>query len=283
MKGFLRRRLLWGSLLVAATVAVASVDVVWVGATTRSAYLTGWLLFGVMVLLTGYNWFKKIPYLPLGRSEVWLQFHIYAGLFTGVLFLLHVRLRWPTGWFEGVLTVLYAIVMVSGVLGIIISRGWPQRLTARGGEVPFERIPIVRRQLREQAEALALNSVAEAKSATIAEFYTRRLHPFFAGHRAYSPGEFRADATVHAIGVVGALSGSVILLSHAGVSWVLASLGVFLRDVDPDWCPSFCYADHHNGGVAPGTSCIAGSPGSCVKTRMILPFRIRSCVTLPLN
>ena len=49
------------------------------------------------------------------------------------------------------------------------------------------------------------------------------MQPFFAGHRAYSPGEFRADATVHAIGVVGALSGSVILLSHAGASWVLAS------------------------------------------------------------
>ena len=199
MKGFLRRRLLWGSLLVAATVAVASVDVVWAGATTRSAYLTGWLLFGVMVLLTGYNWFKKIPYLPLGRSEVWLQFHIYAGLFTGVLFLLHVRLRWPTGWFEGVLTVLYAIVMVSGVLGIIISRGWPQRLTARGGEVPFERIPIVRRQLREQAEALALNSVAEAKSATIAEFYARRLHPFFAGPKHFLSHLFEIRKPLNAL------------------------------------------------------------------------------------
>lgn len=181
MRGFLRRRILWGSLLVAASLAVLSAYVVWAGATTRAAYLTGWLLFGVMVLLTGYNWFKKIPYLPLGRSEVWLEFHLYAGVFTGVLFLLHVRGRWPTGWFELVLTVLYTIVMVSGVAGIIISRGWPKRLTARGGEVPFERIPVVRRQLREQAEALALNSVAEAKSATIAEFYARRLHTFFAG------------------------------------------------------------------------------------------------------
>lgn len=181
MRGFLRRRILWSSLLVAASLSVASVYVVWAGATTRAAYLSGWLLFGVMVLLTGYNWFKKIPYLPLGRSEVWLEFHLYAGVFTGVLFLLHVRLRWPTGWFEIVLTLLYAIVMVSGVLGIIISRGWPKRLTARGGEVPFDRIPVVRRQLREEAEALALNSVAEAKSATIAEFYTRRLHTFFAG------------------------------------------------------------------------------------------------------
>lgn len=49
------------------------------------------------------------------------------------------------------------------------------------------------------------------------------MHPFFAGHRTYSPDEVRADATVHAIGVVAALSGSIILLSRAGASWVLAS------------------------------------------------------------
>lgn len=181
MRGFLRRRILWTSLLGAASVTLVSVFTLWEEATTRAAYLTGWLLFGVMVLLTGYNWFKKIPYLPLGRSEVWLEFHLYAGVFTGLLFLLHVRGRWPTGWFEILLAGLYAVVMGSGILGIIISRGWPKRLTARGGEVPFERIPLVRRALCEQAEALALKSVAELKSATIAEFYARRLQSFFAG------------------------------------------------------------------------------------------------------
>ena len=199
MSGFVRRRLLWGSLLLAATLAVISAYATWAGATTREAYLSGWLLFGLMVLLTGYNWFKKIPYLPLGRSEVWLQFHIYAGLFTGVLFLLHVRGRWPTGWFEIVLTVLYVLVMVSGVLGILISRGWPKRLTARGGEVPFERIPIVRRQLREQAEALALNSVAEARSATIAEFHARRLHAFFAGPQNFLSHVFEIRLPLNAL------------------------------------------------------------------------------------
>ena len=187
MSGFLRRRLLWGSLLVAAIIAVASAYLGWAGATTRTAYLTGWLLFGLMLLLTGYNWFKKIPYLPMGRSEVWLNFHLYAGLFTGVLFLLHVRGRWPTGGLEIVLTLLYTLVMISGVFGICLSRGLPKRLTARGGEVPFERIPSVRRQLREQAEALALNSVAAAKSATIAEFHARRLHNFFAQPRNFLP------------------------------------------------------------------------------------------------
>ena len=49
------------------------------------------------------------------------------------------------------------------------------------------------------------------------------MHPFFADHRDYSPGEIRADALIHGAGIVGALLGSIILLAHAGVSWVLAS------------------------------------------------------------
>ena len=49
------------------------------------------------------------------------------------------------------------------------------------------------------------------------------MHPFFADHRAYSPGEIRADTLVHGAGIVAALTGSIVLLAHAGVSWVLAS------------------------------------------------------------
>jgi hemolysin III len=49
------------------------------------------------------------------------------------------------------------------------------------------------------------------------------MHPFFEGHRVYSPHEIRADALVHGAGIVGALAGSIILLAHAGVNWVLAS------------------------------------------------------------
>ena len=49
------------------------------------------------------------------------------------------------------------------------------------------------------------------------------MHPFFADHRSYSSGEIRADALVHGVAIVGALLGSIALLAHAGVSWVLSS------------------------------------------------------------
>ena len=51
------------------------------------AFLTGWVLLAGMLVLTFYNARKKLPFLPLGKSETWLQIHIYLGFFTVVLFL----------------------------------------------------------------------------------------------------------------------------------------------------------------------------------------------------
>lgn len=144
-------------------------------------YLSGWALLVVMLILSAYNARKKLPFLPLGTSRGWLQFHIYAGLLTIVLFLAHISFRVPTGWFEGALAWLYLIVTGSGIAGLAMSRAMPKRLTTRGGEVLFERIPVIRRQLQEQAETLALKSVPEVQSSTIADFYVRELRDFFDG------------------------------------------------------------------------------------------------------
>lgn len=149
------------------------------GVVPKLAYLSGWALFAVMLALTFYNARKKISFLPLLSSEAWLQFHIYAGLLTGVLFLVHINYRMPTGWFDATLASLYALVMLSGFFGLFASRAIPKRLTTRGGEVLFERIPGIRRKLQERAETLALQSVEQVKSSTIADFYVRELKYFF--------------------------------------------------------------------------------------------------------
>jgi hypothetical protein len=149
----------------------------------RLAYFSGWALFLIMLVLTLYNGRKKLPFLPLGTSEGWLQFHIYAGFLTVVLFLVHIRLRPPTGWFDIILAWLYVLVFGSGVAGLFVTRSIPKRLTTRGGEVLYERIPVIRRRLQEQAETLALKSTAEARSTTIADFYARHLQDFFDGPR----------------------------------------------------------------------------------------------------
>jgi len=152
----------------------------------RLSYLSGAVLFVVMVILTLYNGRKKLPFLPLGTSEGWLQFHIYAGFFTAVLFVLHIRFRLPTGWFETVLFTLYVLVTASGIAGLCVTRTIPKRLTTRGGEVLFERIPAIRQKLQDDAEALALKSLPAMHSTTIADFYTRYLDDFFDGPRNLS-------------------------------------------------------------------------------------------------
>jgi len=151
----------------------------------KMPYLTGWFLFTLMVLLAAYNGRKKLPFLPAIRSETWLQFHIYVGFFTVALFAVHVGMRVPGGWFEAVLAWLYILVTASGVLGLIISRIFPKRLTTRGGEVIFEQIPVVRRALADEAEALALKALSESKNTTIMDFYTQHLQGYFAGPRNF--------------------------------------------------------------------------------------------------
>lgn len=169
------------------------------GGMPRMSYLSGWALFAVILLLTIYNGRKKLPFLPLLSSEAWLQFHIYAGLLTGVLFVVHVSYRIPTGWFQGVLAWLYLLVMASGFFGLFVSRAIPKRLTTRGGEVLFERIPAIRRQLQEQTEALALQSVSEVKSSTIADFYLRELKDFFEGPKNFNAHLFEIRSPLNGL------------------------------------------------------------------------------------
>lgn len=183
---------------------ILSVGILWLqlqyaGKIAHLAYLSGWALLGVFLLLTVYNGRKKLSFLPLLTSEQWLQFHIYAGLLTGVLFVVHISFRMPSGWFQGVLAWLYILVMASGFFGLYISRAIPKRLTTRGGEVVFERIPAVRHNLEQQAQALALQSVSESKSSTIADFYMRELKVFFNGPRNASYHLSENDGPVNRI------------------------------------------------------------------------------------
>jgi hypothetical protein len=183
MKRF-SRQLLWGTTLLVLFSALA-LGVHWRFSQSlpNYSYLTGWTLFVVMVLLTIYNARKKLPFLPLASSETWLQFHIYAGFFTVVLFLIHLNFRVPTGWFEGTLAWLYVLVTGSGIVGLVLTRVLPRRLATRGGEVIYENIPVLRHNLREQAEALALGP--ETRSPAIAEFYAAQLSGFFSAPKYF--------------------------------------------------------------------------------------------------
>jgi hypothetical protein len=160
-------------------------------------YLTGWILFGLILALTAYNVRKKLPFLPLFSSRTWFQIHVYTGLFTGLAFVLHLQWRLPSGWFEGVLAGLFVGVTLSGIAGWWLSNVLPKRLTTAGGEVLYERIPLIRRELRLQAEALALKAIPEAKATTLADFYARELSGYFAAPHNFWANIFGSRRSVN--------------------------------------------------------------------------------------
>lgn len=147
----------------------------------RIDFLTGWALMAVILLLTAYNARKKLPFLPLLSSRLWLVTHTWAGLFAAVLFGLHLRWQVPSGPLEATLAALFVAVTLSGIVGWWLSRVIPKRLTGAGGEVPYERIPAALRSMRERAEALVVAGIPAAGATTLADFYSARLSPFFSG------------------------------------------------------------------------------------------------------
>lgn len=143
------------------------------------ANYTGLALFAVILFLTLFNARKKIPFLPVLKASTWMQLHIYIGFFSVVLFLVHLRFRMPNGVFEGILAAVFAIVSLSGVIGIFLTRSIPRLLTNSGESLVYERIPVLRAMLMSQAEDIVVAAEKEVESSSLTDFYIENLRPYF--------------------------------------------------------------------------------------------------------
>ncbi|MBC7855904.1 MAG: hypothetical protein IAF94_20950, partial [Pirellulaceae bacterium] len=182
---FVRRRL---RSLLFVVVALAGITVWWrleVVTLRPHAFTSGALLLAGIVFLALYNVRKKLTFLPLGSSTAWLQLHIYVGLGTVWVFLLHTSFRIPTGVFETSLAALYLLMTTSGIYGLYLTRTIPPRLAALGEEVIWERIPGLRRQVAERSLELALAASAESSAGVVTDLYSRHLQRFFEGARGW--------------------------------------------------------------------------------------------------
>jgi hypothetical protein len=183
MNWFTSRRIRNGFLLYLALAAI----VLWVRledvSLRPSSFTTGYILLGAVAFLALYNIRKKLAFLPLGSSSTWLQWHIYVGLGTIVLFGLHLGPKIPHGALEITLAVLYVLTTVSGIVGLYMTRTIPRQLARVGEEFIYERIPQLRRQVSTQASNLALQAVAQSGATTLADFYAERLYDYFSRSR----------------------------------------------------------------------------------------------------
>lgn len=143
-----------------------------------AALYSGLALFGLIVFLALFSARKKIPFIPLLRASTWLKWHKYLGYLSIVLFLVHVDFRMPAGILETVLATIFAIVAISGIVGLVLSREMPKLMTRAGETLIYEKIPRHREEIRESVKNLVLESEESCRSSTLSEFYFEHLRHY---------------------------------------------------------------------------------------------------------
>ena len=141
--------------------------------------ISGYSLLGIMLFLAAFNLRKRLPMLPLIRMRWWTFVHICAGAVALAVYWLHTASLWPTGLYEQILALLVYVVCVSGLVGVLLQRLHPGRLTQTSVEIIFERIPAEVASIREQAETLVLECTRHTGHETLARYYLEALQWFF--------------------------------------------------------------------------------------------------------
>lgn len=179
MRYFARRRLVNSVLLVLVLAAIYWLCRQQANAMQHDSFTSGYILLGAVLFLAAYSIRKRIPVLPIGNASAWLQFHIYVGLGTVFVFLMHTGFRVPNGSFERVLATLYVLVAGSGFLGLYLTRTIPKKITRLPTEYVFERIPRLRNQLSTEARDMVLATAGKVQGSVVANFYAAELAEFF--------------------------------------------------------------------------------------------------------
>ncbi len=146
-------------------------------------FVTGYALLAALLFLTLYNTRKKLPMVPLGRAATWLTLHVIVGVSSLVLYWLHTGSLWPLGFADRVLAALFLLVCASGILGYGLQLAIPRRLTQRGSEIIYERIPAEIARLREASEHEVLAAADASGHDTLGRYYVRTLAWYFARPR----------------------------------------------------------------------------------------------------
>ena len=102
---------------------------------------------------------KKVAIWRLGRAQTWMRGHLWLGLLSFPMILLHGGFH-SRGPLTALLMLLFVIVIVSGIFGAAIQHYLPRVMTSQVPmETIYEEIPHVREQLRQEADQLAESAV----------------------------------------------------------------------------------------------------------------------------
>jgi hypothetical protein len=111
---------------------------------------------------------KKVPVWRVGRAQSWMRGHLWLGLLSLPLIVLHSGLHFGHG-LTAVLTTLLIIVVASGVFGAALQHYMPHMMTREVTmETIYEEIGHVRAQLLEEADELMKQATAGTTKAASA-------------------------------------------------------------------------------------------------------------------
>jgi len=121
---------------------------------TPLGLIFGAISFAIFIFATLLGVRKKVVLWRLGTLQRWMRAHIWLTLLTIPLVILHSGFRLG-GPMTTLLMALYAIVMVSGIYGLVLQHQMPHLMKERlPAETVFEQIPHIRSQLYMAAEKL---------------------------------------------------------------------------------------------------------------------------------
>jgi hypothetical protein len=124
---------------------------------------------------------KKVPVWRLGRAQTWMRAHLWLGMITLPLILFHAGFAFR-GPLTFVLMLLFFVVYASGIVGAALQHYLPSMITSRVPlETIYEEIPHVRRQLRDEADALVDSLAVEVEhddKVRFRESYRTAIRPF---------------------------------------------------------------------------------------------------------
>lgn len=97
---------------------------------------------------------KQVPTWRMGRAQTWLKGHIWLGLLSVPLILFHSGFYWG-GLLEQVLWVVFALIIASGILGLVLQQFLPRLMTKLVPmETIYEQVPHVCSVMQSNADAL---------------------------------------------------------------------------------------------------------------------------------
>ena len=141
--------------------------------------ISGYALFACIIFLGLFKVRKHLSMLPLIPARFWFSMHSMGGVLAILLYLLHVDHWWPDSGYVQLIAALMIAVTITGVLGYLLEKIYPARLTQRGSEVLFDKIPDACHQIRMEVERILFEEIKETGSDTLSRHYMESMHWYF--------------------------------------------------------------------------------------------------------